>query len=150
MKPNFFFVYQVSPTSGNEWKTVRRHSLKFPRTVGVSVAGFLVRKRYVQKYSTWRKYQICREFTKVWQTFPCFGKGVHVKRVAILTKLVNLAKILPSSNELAKGPLWGSLNFIRLLRVVITPSITSLLRGENDSKQSDEFQATPLGAFLVN
>ena len=29
-----------------------------------------------------------------------------------------------------------SLNFIRLLRVVITPS------GENDSKQWDEFQAT--------
>ena len=33
-----------------------------------------------------------------------------------------------------------SLNFIRLLRVVITPSVTSLMRGENDSKQSDEFQ----------
>ena len=31
-----------------------------------------------------------------------------------------------------------SLNFIRLLRVVITPS---LLRGENYSKQWDEFQA---------
>ena len=31
-----------------------------------------------------------------------------------------------------------SLNFIRLLRVVITPSV---LRGENVSKQSDEFQA---------
>ena len=29
-----------------------------------------------------------------------------------------------------------SLNFIRLLRVVITPSVV-----ENDSKQSDEFQA---------
>ena len=29
-----------------------------------------------------------------------------------------------------------SLNFIRLLRVVITPSV----RGENDSKQSDEIQ----------
>ena len=34
-----------------------------------------------------------------------------------------------------------SLNFIQLLQVVITPSVTSLLRGENDSKQSDEFQA---------
>ena len=34
-----------------------------------------------------------------------------------------------------------SVNFIRLLRVVITPSVTTLLRGENDSKQSDEFQA---------
>ena len=32
----------------------------------------------------------------------------------------------------------SSLNFIRLLRVVFTPSV----RGENDSKQSDEFQAT--------
>ena len=30
-----------------------------------------------------------------------------------------------------------SLNFIRLLRVLITPSV----RGGNDSKQSDEFQA---------
>ena len=47
-----------------------------------------------------------------------------------------------------ENPLWVSghvqwlifvsLNLIRLLRVVITPS---LLRGENDSKQSDEFQA---------
>ena len=38
-----------------------------------------------------------------------------------------------------KGP---SLNFIRLLRVVIIP-----LRGENDSKQSDEFQARKGLAF---
>ena len=43
-------------------------------------------------------------------------------------------KVMPVSTQ-------GSLNFIRLLRVVITPSVTSLLRGENDSKQSDEFQA---------
>ena len=34
-----------------------------------------------------------------------------------------------------------SLNFIRLLQVVITSSVTTLLRGENDSKQSDEIQA---------
>ena len=34
-----------------------------------------------------------------------------------------------------------SLNFIRLLRVAITPSATTLLKGENDSKQSDEIQA---------
>ena len=33
-----------------------------------------------------------------------------------------------------------SQNFIRFLRVVITPSV-AVLRGENDSKQSDEFQA---------
>ena len=39
----------------------------------------------------------------------------------------------------------GRLNFIRLPRVVTTPSVTSLLRGENDSKQSDEFQARPRG-----
>ena len=38
-----------------------------------------------------------------------------------------------------KGP---SLNFIRLLRVVIIP-----LRGENDSKQLDEFQARKGLAF---
>ena len=36
----------------------------------------------------------------------------------------------------------NSLNFIRLLRIVITPSVTTLLRGQNDSKQSDEFQAS--------
>ena len=41
-----------------------------------------------------------------------------------------------------------SLNFIRLLRVVITPSVTSL-RGENDSKQSDEIQATKFCHLLV-
>ena len=37
----------------------------------------------------------------------------------------------------------ASLNFIRLLRLIITPSVivVELLRGENDSKQSDEFQA---------
>ena len=34
-----------------------------------------------------------------------------------------------------------SLNFIPLLRVVITLSVTTLLRGENYSKQLDEFQA---------
>ena len=39
----------------------------------------------------------------------------------------------------------GRLNFIRLPRVVTTPSVTSLLRGENDLKQSDEFQARPRG-----
>ena len=35
----------------------------------------------------------------------------------------------------------ASLNFIRLPRVVITPSVTTLLRGENDSKQSDKVEA---------
>ena len=41
-----------------------------------------------------------------------------------------------------------SLNFIRLLRGVITPSVTTLLRGENDSKQSDEFQANSFCVFV--
>ena len=35
----------------------------------------------------------------------------------------------------------ASLNFIRSPRVVITPTVTTLLRGENDSKRSDEVQA---------
>ena len=35
----------------------------------------------------------------------------------------------------------SSLNFIRLPRVVITPSVTTLLRGENDSTQPDEIHA---------
>ena len=34
-----------------------------------------------------------------------------------------------------------SVNFICLLRVVITPSVTTLLREENDLKQSNEIQA---------
>ena len=46
--------------------------------------------------------------------------------------------------SLCKSKLTFSLNFIRLLRVVIPPSVTSLLRGESDSKQSDEFQANLL------
>ena len=47
---------------------------------------------------------------------------------------------------------YDSLNFTRLLRVAITPSVTSLLRGENDSKQSDEFQATNtrVGMAVIN
>ena len=42
------------------------------------------------------------------------------------------------------GPI-TSLNFTRLLRVIITPSVTS---GENDSKQSDEFQARAITWFF--
>ena len=47
----------------------------------------------------------------------------------------------PLRTKFARKTKKNSLNFIRLLRVVITTSVTSLLRGENDSKQSDEFQA---------
>ena len=43
-----------------------------------------------------------------------------------------------------------SLNFIRLLRVVITPSVTTLLRRENDSKQSDEIQLNLLVDSVQN
>ena len=42
-----------------------------------------------------------------------------------------------SANSSSNITSWCRLNFIQLLRVVITPSVT-----ENDSKQSDEFQAT--------
>ena len=42
------------------------------------------------------------------------------------------------------------LNFIRLLRVVIAPSVTTLLRGEKDSKQSDEIQLNLLVDSLLN
>ena len=50
------------------------------------------------------------------------------------SKEANKQKITP---DLRLFAIRFSLNFIRLLRVVITPSV----RGENDSKQSDEFQA---------
>ena len=43
------------------------------------------------------------------------------------------------SNNGIQCPL-NSLNIIRLLQVVITPSVTTLLRGENDSKQSMNFR----------
>ena len=49
-------------------------------------------------------------------------------------KEANKQKITP---DLRLFAIRFSLNFIRLLRVVITPSV----RGENDSKQWDEFQA---------
>ena len=60
----------------------------------------------------------------------------------IYSRIVN--KMKPGSFghiTLLKWLCTHSLNFIRLLRVVITPSVTTLLRGENDSKQSDEIQA---------
>ena len=44
------------------------------------------------------------------------------------------------SSHTATSLLSRSLDFIWLLRVVITPSVTTLLRRENDSKQSDEIQ----------
>ena len=76
-------------------------TLKFPRTVGVSVAGFLVRTRYVQKYSTWRKKQICREFTTVWQIFPWFCKRGPRKKSGDLDKTgepgENLQSLLSSN-----------------------------------------------------
>ena len=42
-----------------------------------------------------------------------------------------------------------SLNFIRLRLVVITPPVTMLLRGENDSKQSDEIQTPAGGGYSI-
>ena len=42
-----------------------------------------------------------------------------------------------------------SLNFIRSSRVVITPSVTSSLGEENDSKQSDEIQAIFTAVVVV-
>ena len=50
-----------------------------------------------------------------------------------------ITKGLPFLSEMIqRNP---SLNLIRLLRVVITPSVTGLLRRENDLKQWDEIQA---------
>ena len=40
-----------------------------------------------------------------------------------------------------------SLNLILLFRVVITPSVTGLLRGENDLKQWDEIQPIEIQIF---
>ena len=49
-----------------------------------------------------------------------------------------ITKGLPFLSEMIqRNP---SLNLIRLLRVVITPSVKRLLRGENDLKQWDEIQ----------
>ena len=42
-----------------------------------------------------------------------------------------------------------SLNFIRSSRVVITPSVTSSLGEENDSKQSDEIKAIFTAVVVV-
>ena len=60
-------------------------------------------------------------------------------------QLVLYRLVCPS--HLSVLPPQCSLNFIRLRLVVITPPVTMLLRGENDSKQSDEIQ-TPAGGVL--
>ena len=56
-----------------------------------------------------------------------------------------ITKGLPFLSEMIqRNP---SLNLIRLLRVVITPSVTGLLRGENDLKQWDEIQPIEIQIF---
>ena len=59
---------------------------------------------------------------QIWKISPIF---IHLNYLSV------------SANSSPSITSWCSLNFIRLLRIVITPSVT-----ENDSKQSDEFQAT--------
>ena len=61
-------------------------------------------------------------------------------------QLVLYRLVCPS--HLSVLPPHCSLNFIRLRLVVITPPVTMLLRGENDSKQSDEIQ-TPAGGYSI-
>ena len=56
-----------------------------------------------------------------------------------------ITKGLPFLSEMIqRNP---SLNLIRLLRVVITLSVTGLLRGENDLKQWDEIQPIEIQIF---
>ena len=61
-------------------------------------------------------------------------------------QLVLYRLVCPS--HLSVLPSQCSLNFIRLRLVVITPPVKMLLRGENDSKQSDEIQ-TPAGGYSI-
>ena len=62
-------------------------------------------------------------------------------------QLVLYRLVCPS--HLSVLPPQCSLNFIRLRLVVITPPVTMLLRGENDSKQSDEIQTPAGGGYSI-
>ena len=77
---------------------------------------------------------LCTVFFSVWSIFP-------FDLFFFILTADPAGHALGSIYILSLRPEFYSLNFIRLLRVVITPSVTSSLRGENDSKQSDEFQA---------
>ena len=68
----------------------------------------------------------------------CFHSP-HTTIVHQGSRLLMHSSLLLSGLLKILGYFYVTPNFIRLLRVVITPSVT--LRGENDSKQSDEFQA---------
>ena len=71
----------------------------------------------------------------------CSEQGMVLKRLkqgasVLGAKPLQCVKVGDEWPKCVVPTLFLSLNFIRLLRVVITPSV-----GENDSKQSDEFQA---------
>ena len=71
--------------------------------------------------------------------------SVDANRSKYVRSFIDAFSMRSKTNILKTTGLRGRLNFIRLPRVVTTPSVMSLLRGENDSKQSDEFQARPRG-----
>ena len=76
----------------------------------------------------------------------CFHSP-HATIVHQGSRLLMHSSLLLSGLLKILGYFYVSPNFIRLLRVVITPSVT--LRGENDSKQSDEFQAISTSQVIV-
>ena len=76
----------------------------------------------------------------------CFHSP-HTTIVHQGSRLLMHSSLLLSGLLKILGYFYVSPNFIRVLRVVITPSVT--LRGENDSKQSDEFQAISTSQVIV-
>ena len=96
---------------------------------------------------------VCRLLVGVlWAFFGLFQKGQNVQIFSLLLRFL-LRPFAPGGEQSPSQPFYSvsstivhsivtdnvtdqgasSLNFIRLLRFVITPSVTSLLRGENDS-----------------
>ena len=61
----------------------------------------------------------------------------------------NISRTNKQEKKNSKKTSYASLNFIRIPRVVISPSVTTLLRREKDSKQSDEIQATATQAVAM-
>ena len=108
---------------------------------GVFLSDFLsVFSIDLVRFLVWHRTQISLEQTN--------KKKKTVKKKPSYARLTEFYPIT-SSPYYSLSNAWISLNFIRILRVVISPSVTSLLRGEKDSKQSDEIQATATQAVAM-
>ena len=98
----------------------------------------------------WTKYHCFWDQLYIFFSFLPQNQCFHSPHTTIVhqgSRLLMHSSLLLSGLLKILGYFYVSPNFIRLLQVVITPSVT--LRGENDSKQSDEFQAISTSQVIV-